>query len=397
MRELASGFAELIAQRVIDEHRTLAGRWLDRLRSLVTVNADDIFPSPSLLDHIPELITRIGRYLGAYDAEDIAANPAVVLKAQELGALRHSQRASVHQILQEYDLLDGVLITFIKEETDRLELRPTPGECIAIANLVSKAIAVLRRSTIETFLSHYTGTITAQAKQIESFHRLLSHELRQPVGVLSTAAHLLKRNPSARTADKFDALTRNADRIVEITHQLEQIAHIGPTGDSPVTQKIDLTRAAASAARQLREMVESRQVDVRVAPDLPSITTDAARLELVLVNLLSNAIKYSDPAKAERFVEVRGTPPADGRCVFTIRDNGIGVPQERIEAIFGQFVRAHGERDAELGVQGMGLGLSIVRECLDAMAGTIAVESVEARGTTFTVTLPVGVGRVSHG
>ncbi len=400
MPELASGFAELIAQRLIDEHRTLAARWLDRLLQLVEVKPNEIFPSPSLLDHIPELITRIGRYVGAYDHEDIAANSAVVTKAQELGALRHAQHASVHQILHEYDLLDGVLITFVKEEIERFKLRPSPDECIDVANMVSRAIAVLRRSTIETFLNHYTGTITAQAKQIERFHRLLSHELRQPVGVLHTAAHLLKEHPSARTDDKFDVLARNADRLIEITHQLEQIAHIGASTDSPVIQEVNLTSAITGAARQLREMIDSRHIDVRIAPDLPSITADAARLELVLVNLLSNAIKYSDPAKAERIVEIieiveaPDAPEPTGRCAFMIRDNGIGVPPDQIDAIFGQFVRAHSERDVELGVRGMGLGLSIVRECLDAMGGTIAAESVEMKGTTFTLSLPIDCGTV---
>ena len=218
---------------------------------------------------------------------------------------------------------------------------------------------------------------------------MLSHELRQPVGVVHTAAHLIKEHPSSRTADKFDSLARNVDRIIEITHQLEQIARIGPTRGNPVTQEVNLTRALTGAARQLREMAESRNVGVRIAPDLPSIITDTARLELVLVNLLSNAIKYSDPAKAERFVEAQAAPAPSGRSAFTIRDNGLGVPQDRIEAIFGQFVRAHGERDAELGVRGMGLGLSIVRECLDAMGGTITIESVETKGTTFTITLPL--------
>ena len=73
---------------------------------------------------------------------------------------------------------------------------------------------------------------------------------------------------------------------------------------------------------------------------------------------------------------------------FTVEDNGIGVPADRIDMIFGQFARAHRERDDELAVAGMGLGLSIVRECLDAMDGSIEVESVDAHGTSFTVTVP---------
>ena len=389
MPELASGFAELIAQRMMQEHRALASRWLDRLRPMVTVKPDEIFPSPSLLDHIPELIARIGRHVGALDREDIAVNSSVVMKAQELGALRHAQHASVHQILQEYDLLDGVLTTFVKEEIRRFTMRPTPQECIDVASLVGRAIAVLRRSTIETFLNRYTDTITAQSKQIERFHRLLSHELRQPMEVLSTAARLLKAHPAARTDDKFDVLARNVNRIMEINRQLEQIAQIGPTSDNPVTQEVNLTSAVTGAARQLREMIESRNLTVCIESDLPTIITDSARLELVLVNLLSNAVKYSDPAKTERIVEIGAAPAPPGRCAFTIRDNGIGVPPNRIDAIFTQFVRAHSERDGELGVRGMGLGLSIVRECLDSMGGTITVESARDEGTAFTLTLPL--------
>ena len=71
-----------------------------------------------------------------------------------------------------------------------------------------------------------------------------------------------------------------------------------------------------------------------------------------------------------------------------IRDNGIGVPAERVDTIFGPFVRAHKERDTELETSGMGLGLSIVRECIAAIGGTITVESAESRGTAFTISLP---------
>lgn len=389
MAELATKLADTIAERVIAEHRVLAARWLERLRPLMTVAPNEIFPSPSLLDHIPELITRIGHYLGAPNHEDIAANSAVVRKAQELGALRHAQHASVHQILQEYDLLGGILMTFVNEEIARLGLRPSPDECIDIGKVVNWAISVLRRATIDTFLNRYADTITTQAKQIEGFNRMVSHELRQPVAVLQTATRLLQANPSSRSADKFDVLARNVDRIIEITRQLEQLARIGGVRDNPVTQEVNLTASVTEAARQLREMAASQNVVMRIAPDLPSIAADAARLELVLVNLLSNAIKYSDPAKADRFVEAQSATAPHGHCAVTIRDNGIGVPPDRLEAIFSQFVRAHRERDVELGVRGMGLGLSIVRECLDVMGGTITVESVETEGTTFTVTLPV--------
>lgn len=389
MAEAVGAFAGVVAERVIAEHRTLAARWLERLRPLLGVSPNDIFPSPTLLDHIPELIARIGGYLGTFDRADLEVSSEVVLKAQELGELRHAQRASAHQILQEYDLLGGILIAFIKEEIVRGGLSPSPAECIDVTNAVARAISVMRRATIDAFLTRYTDTITEQSKRLERFNRMLGHELQQPLAVMHNVAYLLKRIPAARTEDQFDMLERNVTRCVAITRQLEQIARIDATLDSPVTQQIDLTAAAALAARQLRELAEARGVKVRVEPGLPSVITEAARLELALVNLLSNAIKYSDPSKADRFVEVTSAEAPPGSCALTIRDNGIGIPPDRLAAIFGEFVRAHPERDAELAVRGMGLGLSIARDCLTAIGGTIHVESLEGAGTSFVVTLPM--------
>ena len=80
---------------------------------------------------------------------------------------------------------------------------------------------------------------------------------------------------------------------------------------------------------------------------------------------------------------------SDARApTVVVCDNGIGIPRDRLDAIFRQFVRAHAERDLELGAHGLGLGLAIVRECMDACRGTVSVESVEGVGTTFTLTWP---------
>jgi signal transduction histidine kinase len=211
--------------------------------------------------------------------------------------------------------------------------------------------------------------------------------------VLQGTVRLLKVHGGARSPEKLerslDMMERNVERIIAITQQLERIARVGTDVDDPSTQQINVSAMAAEVSRQLREMAAARGVEVEIAPDLPSITADAARLELVFVNLISNGIKYSDPAKPRRFIAVAAAPAKDGWCAFTVGDNGLGMPADRVQGVFTPFVRAHAERDEELAVEGMGLGLSIVRECLDAMGGSISIESAEGQGTTFMVTLPV--------
>ncbi len=127
---------------------------------------------------------------------------------------------------------------------------------------------------------------------------------------------------------------------------------------------------------------------LQIADDMPSMTVDVGRLELALVNLLSNAIKYSDPAKAQRVVAVTATRITDGRCEICVRDNGIGIPANRIERIFRRFTRAHADRAELDAVSGVGLGLAIVDDCVTAMNGTITVESTEGAGTLFCLTVP---------
>src|SRR6185369_14304645 len=125
----AEGYASVIAARIASERLTLAARWLERLREMLTVAANDVFPSDQLLDHIPSLVQEISSYLAAPAEQEIAANAAVMEKARELGALRHKQRATAHQLLHEYEILGEILETFLVDETQMLGLRPTVEEC----------------------------------------------------------------------------------------------------------------------------------------------------------------------------------------------------------------------------------------------------------------------------
>src|SRR5262245_5139586 len=105
----AEDYAGVVSRRVEAERHILAGRWLSRLNELLTVEPNEVFPSEQLLDHIPALIGEIAAYLRAPANEEIAANTVVIEKARELGSLRHEQRASVHQLLREYEILADIL------------------------------------------------------------------------------------------------------------------------------------------------------------------------------------------------------------------------------------------------------------------------------------------------
>ena len=396
MIAVTENYATILSQRVAAERLTLAGSWLAHLKSLLTVEPKDVFPSDQLLDHIPDLIAAIAAYMQAPGNEEIAANAAVIDKARELGTLRHQQRASVHQLLREYEVLGELLETFVADETGRLGLTPSPEACFDVLRRLTHAIRMLMRTTVDTFVSDYAATIQEQNDRINAFHRTASHELRSPIGTILFASTLLDKDASRLSHDadrlaKIGATIRaNAERLGWLITNLQRIARLSEPLDVPSQQQTEVDTIATEVARQLQDMASARHVSIRVAPGLPSLIVDPARLELVLLNLVSNAIKYSDANKTESYVEI--VPSGDDGdstcCTLAVRDNGLGIAEADQEAIFERFFRAHAYLDDELGVTGSGLGLAIVADCVEALSGRIRCESTAGLGTTFYVTLP---------
>jgi len=386
-------FAATIAARIDAERYALAARWLDRLVALIPVGPNDVFPTETLLDHVPKLIEQIAKFLAAPENE-IATDTFVVAEARELGELRHQQQASVHQLLREYELLRNILGTFVGEEARRLRLDPDYEQVLLALQRIDRAVALLTQTTVNTFVERYTATIEEQTRQLKAFNQMVSHELRQPLAALQMASTLLQRTEGdaddERTRRLVTAVERNVTRLSELMTTITKMT----TGDmadesKPGTQRVSLTDVAREASRQLRDMAVSREVRVVVAPDLPAVTVDVGRLELILTNLLSNAIKYSDPAKSDRFVEVLPVQSDESGSGFQVRDNGLGMTAEQLQRVFTPFFRAHANLEQTHHIEGLGLGLSIVRDCVDAIGASIEVVAAPNEGTTFTVTLPV--------
>jgi signal transduction histidine kinase len=236
----------------------------------------------------------------------------------------------------------------------------------------------------------YSDTISRQTARLEGFSRMVSHELRQPLGALQYAGHLLhlaKDGDGVQRERLVEVINRNVTQLIDLTGKLETLCRLSDAAEDAHRQETDLELVMNEVARQLHEMAEARGVDLSIASAAPIVMIDVARVELILMNLASNAIKYTDPDKPLRTVELSAAWDA-GTCILQVRDNGLGIPEAHLESIFRRFYRAHPDRDEELGASGSGLGLFITQECVTALRGTISVASMPGVGTTFTVTLP---------
>ena len=389
----AENYADVVSQRVSAERSVLAARWLNRLNELLLVEPNAVFPSDQLLDHIPTLIAEIAAYVKAPADEEIATNAAVIDKARELGSLRHEQRASVHQLLREYEILGELLEGFVIDETERLALHPTPAECLEVLRRMTRATRTLMRTTVDTFVSQYTTTIQERNERIKNFNRMASHELRTPIGTLLFASAMLNTDviqlDSDRVARIASTISSSAERLSRLVTNLERLSRLTDPPDMPSQQEVDLQALAAEVVRQVDEMATARDVVIRInVAEVPPLLIDSARLELVLLNLVSNAIKYCDPSKPDRFIEVAASLTSAEMCAIIVRDNGLGIAEQDQTAIFDRFFRAHSHLDHALGVTGTGLGLAIVAECVRELDGSIRCESSLGSGTTFLISVP---------
>jgi two-component system sensor histidine kinase SenX3 len=220
----------------------------------------------------------------------------------------------------------------------------------------------------------------------------VNHELRTPVGALGLLAEALgdETDPAvvARLAGRISA---EAERTRELLDDLLDFSRIEGNREPP-NEVVDLARVAAAAAHRVEPAAERRGVAIHVdAPAVGLIETmgDEAQLVSAVANLLDNAVKYSDEdAAADVVVSVAGG--SDEKTVeVVVRDSGIGIPAKDHGRIFERFYRVDPARGR--GTGGSGLGLAIVRHVVTNHGGSVAVDSTEGVGSTFTIRLPRAV------
>ncbi|HET9004848.1 MAG TPA: ATP-binding protein, partial [Gemmatimonadaceae bacterium] len=148
-------------------------------------------------------------------------------------------------------------------------------------------------------------------------------------------------------------------------------------------------RGALIAAEELvSPQVRARGLTLVVAdcpPDL-CVRADSEKFRQILVNLLSNAIKFTDRGGLIELTCEGHEDPSAPTVTISVRDTGIGIPDEKLDMIFEPFVQVRA--DLTRTAEGTGLGLAISRDLAEAMGGTLAVESATGKGSTFRLTLP---------
>jgi len=258
----------------------------------------------------------------------------------------------------------------IERLNERLPLRGTRDELDQLAQAFNHTLARLEDAV----------------GQMRQFTASVSHELRTPLTAMRGEAEvaLLEAQSVENYRRVLASQLEELDRLTQMINQLLTLARAEAgeirLGENPV----DLSELVASLGEQMEPVAASSQIKLQVQPaESIVIRGDAEWLERVVLNLLDNAIKFTQEGGR---IEV--SMAAEGQdAVLRVSDTGIGIPTEAQPHIFERFYRAEPSRSKQ--VEGVGLGLALVKWIVDRHRGRIEVESRAGEGSCFTVRLPL--------
>ena len=233
-----------------------------------------------------------------------------------------------------------------------------------------------------------------------AFLASMSHELRTPLNSVIGFTNILLKNKDGNLADKelgfLKRVLANGKHLLELINEVLDLAKIEAGRMELVIEPVDLGHLVVETVQQLEGQARLKDGSVRLLAQVPeglsAVDTDPAKLKQVIINLVGNALKFTHQGSVTVRVEVGG----DGRTPIAIAvvDTGIGIPEDRLGAIFEAFQQAEAGTARQYG--GTGLGLAISRSICLLMGYDLIVESTVGEGSTFTIVMGAPAKRAAR-
>ncbi len=252
---------------------------------------------------------------------------------------------------------------------------------------------VTESKRVEAELRQAKAAAESANRTKSDFLASMSHEIRTPVNAIIGIAELLAKTSLSPDQTKYvEIFGRASDNLLDLINDILDLSKVEAS-------QLDLEQTEFSLRGLLEKVMEMIAVRAHqkglalvyeIAPDVPAqLVGDPTRLRQVLLNLLGNAIKFTEAGGVALRVAPDAESSVSGALTFTISDTGIGIPDEKLSAVFERFRQADSTTTRRYG--GSGLGLTISKRLVELMGGRIWVESDVGRGSVFSFTLPFGI------
>lgn len=235
----------------------------------------------------------------------------------------------------------------------------------------------------------YTLNVELRLNKLKSeFISNVSHELKSPLTSIRMMTEMLHHNrvgTEERKSAYYSAMLEESEHLSHLIDNILDFSRMDDDRKKYDFNDLDLDELLVKFLESTRERIKEQGFDIRYDnPDkVPLIRGDRDAILQVFYNLIDNAIKFSGTS---RVIDVT-LSPRDNEVVFCVKDYGIGISAKDQERIFDRFYR--GDKPQKLGIKGSGIGLTIVKQIVEAHGGTIAIESEVGKGSRITVRIPL--------
>jgi signal transduction histidine kinase len=379
------------ARRRCEEAQEEARTELRRLRELTADNANQ----QERLDHLEPLVQQKQTAI-AESIQHFQSHSANAPEPVELVRANPPLRAKIRSALKEMEDEEQRLLaerTKVNEASDRVtRLVIVTESCLAFLVLAAGLMLqrdVSRRKRMEERLRANEEHFRLQAEELarsnaelQQFAYVTSHDLQEPLRMVSSYVELLARRYQGQLDDKADKYigyaVDGASRMQTLINDLLAYSRVGTHGKA--LEPADSGAAVDQALTNLQKTIQEKSANV-TRDALPVVRADQTQLVQLFQNLIGNALKFCDngPPRVHVGVERRGA-----EWLFRVRDNGIGIAPEHAERIFLIFQRLN----IRAKYPGTGIGLAICKKVVKRHGGRIGVESRPGEGSAFFFTLP---------
>lgn len=387
----------LLQSRQLDQAYSRLAHQEEQLRSVLA----SISSSIAVLDTDGRLITANDSWRD-YFVHDNAENLAGVNFLDSLGSrgcpddILAAVANGMHEVIKGHDKHFLIEFSYKNEGSTRwcqLDITPMGGDS---GGAVAAFIDITSRKVLERELIKARDEAQRANKFKSRFLASMSHEIRTPLNAVIGLTDLtLLTDLNAEQRDNLETVGLCANQLLSVVNDILDLSKVEARMLKLENDDFSLSDALYSVVRSLSHQAEIKGliIDLDIDEDAPEVVRgDLGRLKQVLFNLIGNALKFTDEGGVYVQVspEIEDMVSGSHNIKFTVRDTGIGIPEDQQEVIFESFRQADSSTTRKFG--GTGLGLAISREIVEMMGGRIGVRSAQGLGSVFSFNVLLSPG-----
>ena len=323
--------------------------------------------------------------------EVVGKKPGNILQGEKTSS---TDIARISTAIKNGASIESELVNYHKDGTEYwidMAITPTFDVEGSLEQFIAVERDITKRKALEIDLANAAKQAEVSNKAKSTFLATMSHELRTPLNGILGMAQIIESNIKDPEQHKqINVLLESGDHLLSLLNDILDFSKIEQNKLELNCEDFNFKDVISPITSTYIPICEDKGLNLIINNEIDSKTVfkgDKPRIRQIIFNLISNAVKFTHYGSITLLFSHTLTEKKETGIIIQIKDSGIGIRQERLDKIFDPFIQAESSTTRQYG--GTGLGLAIVKQLVDIMQGEISVNSLEDKGTTFTIVIPL--------